>query len=82
VASVGAVFVGGALREGRQVITTEIASQGGATSIAGGIAGQANTLAQQRVGRAMDTRPTIEVAAGQLCTVILIKPLTLQVFVP
>jgi type IV secretion system protein TrbI len=73
----GAVFVGGALRGGQQVIQTEIATQGGATPIVGGIAGQANTLAQQRVGRAMDTRPTIEVAAGQLCTVLLIKPLHL-----
>jgi type IV secretion system protein TrbI len=73
----GAVFVGGALRGGQQLIQTEIASQGGAAPIVGGIAGQANTLAQQRVGRAMDTRPTIEVAAGLLCTVLLIKPLQL-----
>jgi type IV secretion system protein VirB10 len=76
----GAVFVGGALRGGQQVIQTEIATQGGATPIVGGIAGQANTLAQQRVGRAMDTRPTITVEAGQLCTVLLIKPLHLPAF--
>jgi type IV secretory pathway VirB10-like protein len=76
----GAVFVGGALRGGQQVIQTEIASQGGATPIVGGIAGQANTLAQQRLGRAMDTRPTITVEAGQLCTVLLIKPLRLPAF--
>jgi type IV secretory pathway VirB10-like protein len=74
----GAVFVGGALGGGQQVIQTEIASQGGATPIVGGIAGQANTLAQQRVGRAMDTRPTITVASGSLCTVLLTKPFTLQ----
>jgi hypothetical protein len=31
----------------------------------------------QRAGRALDTRPTIEVDAGQLCHVLLTKPLTL-----
>jgi hypothetical protein len=32
---------------------------------------------QQRLGRALDTRPTIRVESGQLCQVLLIKPLTL-----
>ena len=31
----------------------------------------------QRAGRALDTRPTIEVDAGQLCNVLLTKPLHL-----
>jgi hypothetical protein len=31
----------------------------------------------QRIGRALDTRPTIEVDAGQLCNVLLTKPLHL-----
>ena len=39
--------------------------------------GQANQVAQQRLGRALDTRPTIEVDAGQLCQVLLIKELKL-----
>jgi len=31
----------------------------------------------QRVGRALETRPTITVDSGQLCQVLLTKPLTL-----
>jgi type IV secretory pathway VirB10-like protein len=76
----GAVFVGGSLRAGQQVVQTEIASQGGMAPAAGAFAGTANQAFQPRVTRAMDTRPTITVEAGQLCTVLLTKPLQLPVF--
>jgi hypothetical protein len=36
-----------------------------------------NQATSPRLGRALDTRPTITVEAGQLCHVILIKPLSL-----
>ena len=36
-----------------------------------------NQATQQRLGRALDTRPTIEVDSGQLCQVLLTKPLHL-----
>lgn len=67
----------GALRGGVQVMQTEAAGLGPAGQVRSGIAGNANQVAQQRAGRAMDTRPTIEVASGSLCTVLLTKPLTL-----
>jgi type IV secretory pathway VirB10-like protein len=74
----GAVFIGGALRGGVQAVQTGAAGLGPAGQVGSGIAGTANQVAQQRAGRAMDTRPTIEVASGSLCTVLLTKPLTLQ----
>ena len=49
----------------------------GAYEVAGGVAGTGSQATQQRLGRALDTRPTITVASGQLCQVLLIKPLTL-----
>jgi type IV secretory pathway VirB10-like protein len=73
----GAVFIGGALRGGVQAIQTEAAGLGPVGQVGSGIAGSANQVAQQRAGRAMDTRPTIEVSSGSLCTVLLTKPLTL-----
>jgi hypothetical protein len=45
--------------------------------VAGGIAGTGSQATQQRLGRALDTRPTIQVESGQLCQVLLTKPLTL-----
>lgn len=74
---VGAVFVGGALRGGTQAIQTTVASAGPAGSVAAGIGQQAGQTGQAVTSRAMDTRPTIEVDAGQLCHVLLTKPLTL-----
>jgi type IV secretory pathway VirB10-like protein len=73
----GAVFIGGALRGGMQAMQTEAAGLGPVGQVGSGIAGNANQVAQQRAGRAMDTRPTIEVSSGSLCTVLLTKPLTL-----
>jgi type IV secretory pathway VirB10-like protein len=73
----GAVFIGGALRGGMQALQVATAHAGGAGQVASGIAATGNQATQQRLGRALDTRPTIEVDAGQLCNVLLIKPLHL-----
>jgi type IV secretion system protein VirB10 len=74
---VGAVLIGGALRGGQQALQTSVAAAGGAGQVASGLGSVASQAGQQRAGRALDTRPTIEVAAGQLCNVLLIKPLSL-----
>jgi type IV secretory pathway VirB10-like protein len=73
----GAVFIGGALRGGTQALQVGLTQAGAVGQVAGGIGGTANQATQQRLGRALDTRPTITVASGQLCQVLLIKPLTL-----
>jgi type IV secretion system protein VirB10 len=73
----GAVFIGGALRGGMQALPIATAQAGGAGQVASGIAASGNQATTQRLGRALDTRPTIEVDAGQLCHVLLIKPLNL-----
>lgn len=74
---VGAVFIGGALRGGTAAVTTAVASAGPAGAIGGGIAQSGQQAITQRTGPALSTRPTIKVHAGQLCTVIVTKPLTL-----
>jgi len=73
----GTVFLGGALRGGTQARQIATAQAGGAGQVASGIAATGNQATQQRLGRVLDTRPTIEVDAGQLCNVLLIKPLNL-----
>jgi hypothetical protein len=73
----GAIFIGGALRGGQQMLQMEMAQAGGAGQIATGIAGLGNQAASQRIGRALDTRPTIKVFSGQQCQVLLLKPLAL-----
>jgi type IV secretory pathway VirB10-like protein len=67
----GAVFIGGALRDGQQALQASLAQAGGAGQVAAGIASTSNTVAQQHLGRALDTRPTIEVNSAQLCQVLL-----------
>jgi type IV secretory pathway VirB10-like protein len=74
----GAVFIGGALRGGMQALQVGLAQAGGAGQVAAGISSVGNQAVTQRLGRALDTRPTIEVDAGQLCNVLLTKPLSLQ----
>jgi type IV secretion system protein TrbI len=73
----GAVFIGGALRGGAQLVQLEAAQAGPAGPVAGGIAQTGNVAVSRQVGRALDTRPTIHVEAGQLCNVLLLKPLSL-----
>ncbi len=73
----GAVFVGGALRGGTQALQVGLAQGGPVGQVAGGIGATGSQVTQQRLGRALDTRPTITVESGQLCQVLLTKPLTL-----
>lgn len=73
----GAVFIGGSLRAGTQALQIALADQAGAGQIAAGYSGVINQAASPRLGRALDTRPTITVEAGSLCNVLLIKPLSL-----
>jgi type IV secretion system protein VirB10 len=74
---VGAVFVSGALKGGMQAVQTGIQGVGPAGQVATGIAQNGSQVSQQRGGRALDTRPTITVAAGDWCQVLLVKPLRL-----
>ena len=73
----GAVFIGGALRGGTQALQVGLTQAGSLGPVASGVGGTANQATQQRLGRALDTRPTITVDSGQLCQVLLTKPLTL-----
>jgi type IV secretory pathway VirB10-like protein len=73
----GAVFIGGALRGGTQALQVGLTQAGAVGQVASSLGGTANQATQQRLGRALDTRPTITVDSGQLCQVLLTKPLTL-----
>jgi type IV secretion system protein VirB10 len=73
----GAIFIGGALRGGVQAMQTALASAAGAGQMAAGYGAVLNQAVSPRLGRALDTRPTIEIDAGQLCNVLLIQPLSL-----
>lgn len=74
----GAVFVKGALQGGAMATRTMLQEAGPAGTIGSSIAQSGAGIGQTTFGRQMDTRPTIEVDAGQLCTIILIKPLQLK----
>ena len=73
----GAVFIGGALRGGAMALQSAAMGGGDAGAIATGIAQSGSQVVQRQMGRALDTRPTIHVHAGELCNVILLKPLEL-----
>jgi len=75
---VGAVFIGGALRGGVQALQTATAQAAGVGQIAAGYSSVANQALSPRLGRALDTRPTIEIDGGSLCNVLLTQPLHLQ----
>lgn len=72
-----AVFIGGVLKGGMQAMHTAMVQGAGAGQVASGIATYGNQATSRVVGRALDTRPTIKVHAGQLCNVLLTKPLHL-----
>jgi type IV secretory pathway VirB10-like protein len=72
----GAIFIGGALRGGTQAMTMAMADAAGAGQIASGYGSVINQSLSPRLGRALDTRPTIEVDAGQICNVLLTQPLS------
>jgi len=78
----GAIFIGGALRGGVQALQTATAQAAGAGQVAAGYGSVVNQAMSPRLGRALDTRPTITVEAGQLAHVILIKPLSLPAMWP
>jgi type IV secretory pathway VirB10-like protein len=69
------VFIGG-LRGGQQLLTQEMVNNG-AGAVALGITSQGSQVAQQRLGRAQDTRPTIYVEAGEACNILVPKTLRL-----
>jgi len=78
--NLGAVLIMGVLRGGQQAVMSEMVASGGGTgAMASGIASTTSQFGQQKLGRAIDTRPTIEVDAGTLCQVLLTKPLHLPV---
>jgi type IV secretory pathway VirB10-like protein len=76
----GAVLIMGVLRGGQQLIQQEIATAGGAGQVAAGVASVTNQVGTQSLTRAIDTRPTIIVEAGEGCNVLLRKPLRLPVY--
>ena len=73
----GAVFIGGALKGGMDTLRIAMTQAAGAGQVASGIATYGNQATSRVVGRALDTRPTIKVHAGQLCHVLLTKALKL-----
>ena len=73
----GAVFIGGALRGGTQALQVAVSEAAGAQAFISGYNSTLNQAVSPRLGRALDTRPTITIQAGQLCNIILIKPLSL-----
>jgi type IV secretory pathway VirB10-like protein len=66
------IFIEG-LRAGQQILTQEIASQNNGITVTG-IGQYSTSLAQQRLGRAQDTRPTITVQPGEVVNVLITKP--------
>jgi len=73
----GAIFIGGVLRGGALASQQALAGVGPAGIVGQGIAQSGQQVIQREQGRALDTRPTIHVEAGELCQVILTKPLQL-----
>src|SRR6516165_3648092 len=73
----GAIFIGGALRGGVQALQTATAQAAGAGQVAAGYGSVVNQAMSPRLGRALDTRPTITVDAGQICNILLTKELRL-----
>src|SRR5262249_18360435 len=67
------IFIEG-LRAGQQVVNQEIASQGSDITITG-VGQRRSNLAEQRLGRAQDTRPTIRVKPGEIVNVLVTKAL-------
>jgi type IV secretion system protein VirB10 len=73
----GAVFIGGALKGGMTALQTTMTGAAGAGQVASGIASVGNQATNRVIGPLLNTRPTIEVDAGQLCNVLLLQPLHL-----
>jgi type IV secretion system protein VirB10 len=73
----GAVFIGGALKGGMNAMNVALNSAAGAGQVATGIASVGNQAVNRVVTPVINIRPTITVEAGQLCNVLLLKPLSL-----
>lgn len=73
----GAVFIGGALKGGMTAMQVAVSNAAGAGQVASGIGSLGNQATTNIVQPYINTRPTIIVASGQLCNVLLIKPLLL-----
>jgi type IV secretion system protein TrbI len=73
----GAVFIGGALKGGINAMQTAMTQASGAGQISSGLTTYGTQATNQVVRPMLNTRPTIEVDAGQLCQVLLLKPLHL-----
>ena len=69
-------ILGGGLEGGRQMLMVG-AGQEGAWPLAAGLANRGNSVAQQQITRAQDTRPTLTVRAGDLCQLLTTKALKL-----
>ena len=70
------LFIGG-LHGGQQAIQYGLTPGDPTGAIAGNVTGQLSQTGQQRLGRAQDSRPAIEVASGSLCHVLLTKAMQL-----
>jgi type IV secretion system protein VirB10 len=73
----GAVFIGGALKGGMSAMNVALNNAAGAGQVATGIASVGNQAVNRVVTPVINIRPTITVEAGQLCNVLLLKPLSL-----
>jgi type IV secretion system protein VirB10 len=73
----GAVFIGGALKGGMSAMNVALNSAAGAGQVATGIASVGNQAVNRAITPVINIRPTITVEAGQLCQVLLTKPLSL-----
>jgi type IV secretory pathway VirB10-like protein len=72
-----AVVIMGVLRGGQQAIQYQLGANDPAAAIASGMAGSANQVGQMRIGPALNTKPTIEVDAGEPCNLLLVKDVKL-----
>jgi type IV secretory pathway VirB10-like protein len=72
-----AVVIMGVLRGGQQALQYQLGVNDPAAAIASGMAGSANQVGQMRIGPALNTKPTIEVDAGEPCNLLLVKDLKL-----
>jgi len=76
----GAVIIQGVLRGGAQAFQTGAAAAGAPGQVGAGVVGSTSQYGQQVVTRSIDTRPTITVEPGALCTILLVTPLHLPAF--
>jgi type IV secretory pathway VirB10-like protein len=72
-----AVLIMGVLRGGQQAIQYQLAANDPAAAVASGMAGSATQAGQMRIGPALNTKPLIEVDAGEPCNLLLTKDLKL-----